>query len=107
MRRGRAGQVVVVVLEGMGLDADAIDEIARLQQLYDLEVARRRIPVVGDAVVIEYQLCIREELAGQREGIDDPVPSSGARTAEGVDVIASSRAVWRIVQRLVHHVDLL
>src|SRR3569833_3073789 len=91
----------------MDLDANAIDEVAHLQQLDDLEVARRSITVVGDAEVIEYQLCIREELAGQRERVDDPVPSSGARTAQGVEVIAFSRTVRRIVQRLVHYVDLL
>src|SRR3569833_4686835 len=91
----------------MDLDANAIDEVARLQQLDDLEVARRRIPGVGDAEVIEYQLCIREALAGQRERVDDPVPSSGARSAQGVEVIAFSRTVRRIVQRLVHYVDLL
>ena len=36
VRRGRAREVVVVELEGVALDADEIDEAARLEQLDDL-----------------------------------------------------------------------
>jgi hypothetical protein len=91
----------------MTLDADVVDQATSLEQVDDCQVGSRRSVSVGDAVVVQHQLGIREVFPRQREGVDDPVPAGVAIAAQCLDVVAVGGATRRVVQRLVDHFDLL
>ena len=74
--------------------------------------------VVGDAVVVDHQLRVREVLLRQPEGVEDPVPPRAvgpvgpterprvvAAGAAAVALIEGRRAVGRVVQRLVDDLE--
>ena len=101
---GRAGESR---RERMALDADGVDQVLRLQQADDVHVAPHVGGVVGDAELVDPELRVREVLARQAERFEHPVPPGGAVAAERLDVVAVPGAARRIVQRLVHDVDLV
>ena len=105
-RQPGRGEAIQVAQEDFGIGAlvevrllaDAVDELALLQQVDDVEVVGRDAVFDDHVVLVEDELGLREVLARKLEGLDHPVEAGGAGAAERLAV--RRRRVQRFIENL-------